>query len=365
MGAFAGPNSMTDGLVFGLDAANTDKSWKGAPTTNLANTGAGVTDWTFIDLSAAVIIRSTLEPNYKYQFVSTIGGGGRMRFNLSNLVNAETYNLSFKYKITAGGPTFTMNDWCDTSLTKTTTEYPTYTFETAFGSRATYDSTYRFMDITISDNTTVEVWDFQLENRAYPTPYAQAVRSNTESLIDMIGGNTITASSLTYNTDNTFEFNGTNDTLTLGNPVNLQLGSQLTVEAVVRPDEDKWMYFFFKAYAQDNSLYMGRHANGSWFFGTYFDSTYNYLQFGSATVGDWFHLALTYDKENFRLYENGILKLTDPWTEDVMTNSYSIHIGGDQRYWSGQINTIKVYDKVLTDQEVNQNFNAIRGRFGI
>lgn len=38
--------------------------------------------------------------------------------------------------------------------------------------------------------------------------------------------------------------------------------------------------------------------------------------------------------------------------------------GGD-RYPKGRVAYLKVYDKVLTPQEIKQNFNAMRGRFGI
>lgn len=35
------------------------------------------------------------------------------------------------------------------------------------------------------------------------------------------------------------------------------------------------------------------------------------------------------------------------------------------RYFPGNISAVQVYDRQLTDAEVKQNFNALRGRFEI
>ena len=38
-------------------------------------------------------------------------------------------------------------------------------------------------------------------------------------------------------------------------------------------------------------------------------------------------------------------------------------LGG--RYWNGKISNFKTYNRVLTAAEIQQNFNALRGRFGL
>jgi hypothetical protein len=39
--------------------------------------------------------------------------------------------------------------------------------------------------------------------------------------------------------------------------------------------------------------------------------------------------------------------------------------GAANTYFAGNINLVKVYSRGLTATEVQQNFNAIRGRYGI
>lgn len=40
-------------------------------------------------------------------------------------------------------------------------------------------------------------------------------------------------------------------------------------------------------------------------------------------------------------------------------------IGGNSRFWSGKIANFMAYNRVLTAAEVSQNFEALRGRYGI
>jgi hypothetical protein len=35
------------------------------------------------------------------------------------------------------------------------------------------------------------------------------------------------------------------------------------------------------------------------------------------------------------------------------------------RTWNGKIGTLKVYNKFLTEKEIRDNFNALRGRYGV
>jgi len=41
------------------------------------------------------------------------------------------------------------------------------------------------------------------------------------------------------------------------------------------------------------------------------------------------------------------------------------HLGGGERYYTGRVGAIQIYKKTLSAAEVAQNFNALRGRFGI
>ena len=41
------------------------------------------------------------------------------------------------------------------------------------------------------------------------------------------------------------------------------------------------------------------------------------------------------------------------------------HVRGDNQQFKGYCNTYKIYNRALTPQEIQQNYNATKGRFGL
>lgn len=86
----------------------------------------------------------------------------------------------------------------------------------------------------------------------------------------------------------------------------------------------------------------------------------------SVSVNNWSHLVSTYNGSTLSLYRNGSLVSSTSSTGNLTNTSKTLTVGvrGGQ-YFDGKISCAKIYNKALTSLEVNQNFNAIRGRFGI
>jgi hypothetical protein len=99
--------------------------------------------------------------------------------------------------------------------------------------------------------------------------------------------------------------------------------------------------------------------------GTTFDS----IGFGAITTG-WQNCCVTKSPVETKVYLNGILKNTKTYTSHTV--SYY-----NQEIWIGKPNfsangpakgnfsTVKFYNKVLTGNQVLQNYNALKGRFGL
>ena len=190
--------------------------------------------------------------------------------------------------------------------------------------------------------------------------------STTTSLIDLTKSTDLTLSAMTYSLTGQPDYDGTNDYINLGDYAPIKLGNSFTIECVVKPEQDKWMYFFHKGYGSNNSLAWGRHSSGDdWFFSTMIGGSYQNSYMGTATLNKYCHLVATYDGANLRLYENGVLKVTSAKTHDMLTSSASAGIGGPDRYWNGKIPVTKIYSKVLTTGEVVSNFNTYKNRFNI
>lgn len=85
----------------------------------------------------------------------------------------------------------------------------------------------------------------------------------------------------------------------------------------------------------------------------------------------WYHAVATFSNGVWKIYKNGILDTTGTFTTiafPAVSNAYLVignnHPGG-QEYFDGKIGPIKIYNKVLTASEIQLNFAALRGRYGI
>lgn len=87
----------------------------------------------------------------------------------------------------------------------------------------------------------------------------------------------------------------------------------------------------------------------------------------TLTANQWVHLTFTHDTSNQIGYNNGVRFYTELGNTPTYSspNLYLCRWGGGTRYWNGRIGAFYAYNRVLSDAEVLQNFNAYRRRFGI
>jgi len=85
----------------------------------------------------------------------------------------------------------------------------------------------------------------------------------------------------------------------------------------------------------------------------------------------WNHLMFTYDGSYQRTYVNGSLGGSRSQTGNVTSNpnkyfAFSSIPGATTPYFRGKVGILRIYkDKVFTAAEVKQNFDALRGRYGV
>jgi hypothetical protein len=96
----------------------------------------------------------------------------------------------------------------------------------------------------------------------------------------------------------------------------------------------------------------------------------------APTVGTWYHLSHTYDGTIQRLYINGIQVQTKNTSGliNYNVNNTKLVIGGDYNSgydggltarMNGKISIVRIYDRALSASEILQNYNALKGRFGL
>ena len=89
----------------------------------------------------------------------------------------------------------------------------------------------------------------------------------------------------------------------------------------------------------------------------------------SCELNQWHFICVVYKTTNVLFYKNNVEYLLGS-APSGQESIYNLNIGrnsynGGSEYYSGNIPTIQVYNRALSDSEIKQNFEALRGRYGI
>ena len=84
-------------------------------------------------------------------------------------------------------------------------------------------------------------------------------------------------------------------------------------------------------------------------------------------INQWYCVYYTFDGSTERGYYNGTLINSKSNVGSISPNaSQDLKIGmNSSDCWNGQIAAVSIYNRALTAQEVEQNYNATKGRFGL
>jgi hypothetical protein len=88
----------------------------------------------------------------------------------------------------------------------------------------------------------------------------------------------------------------------------------------------------------------------------------------TLVVNTWYYGAVSFDTTNgYKLYLNGNLEASNTRTDTFTGGSSLVLLGsfGGTNLLEGRIALAAAYNRVLSGDEIRQNFNALRGRFGI
>jgi Concanavalin A-like lectin/glucanases superfamily len=228
-----------------------------------------------------------------------------------------------------------------------------------------------------------------------PTPFT-SVYYGGSVFKDLSGGGNTGALTYgpTYNSSNggAIVFDGSDDCVVVNSNASVLSNTAYT----------KTVWFYVTSFATNNNLISGgntgRHA--FWLAGSNklqagHNSTWNTVSSAtSLSLNTWYHAAVTFSTTTgWRLYLNGVLDSTNASTSTVFSaydvadalfaevpygvgygatttflGSGEILLGGygtGSNGFSGRISNASVYNRVLSASEIQQNFNALRSRFGI
>lgn len=394
------PQCVTDGLVYAVDAANprsfntaenlltySDQlngwSWQTSTVTNNvvaapdgSNQGAEkITSATDVGIiqnityTTATVMTASL---YLYKGLTTAtavmlrdqGGTGH-----HIVINMNTTTIASSSGVTSSGITDVGGGWFRVWMTYTT------------------DATSGIMTIrpdAQAGTTDIVAWGAQLEKGLGPSPYTStgaSVINRSTNWTDIIGGaSAVATNGPQYNSTNGGWFNLTAaSTQHFIHPTYtaLDITNNLTLEAWVNPAS--WVslggIITYGTDAQEcycmTCAPSGVAGQGYFIFETNWPASTQQLWSGVLTNNNWYHVTMTFTTGVVKIYVNGALNTTATWVLTALPAAAGAYLdigmqfpGGDEMF-NGRIALAKVYNRVLTLQEVQQNFNAGRGRFNI
>jgi len=392
------PKIVTNGLVMYCDMSNTAKSWNGPLTTNL-NAGVGIGTYlnTPSDVTSSLTVTGEYykgSPVYKQVLTPITATGVGYLTNASNpgigVVTGGGGGAAARY---TGHSIFFKPAAGRDSLNASTPIYTHYSNIGGWQSTGNYDDMgdgwYRAHVIFYSAgggsdgkywainpagatlNVPITIFwagPFKEDRNdsARVSPYIPDSRSASQAIVDLTGNNLVTATSLTYAADNTFRFNGSSDYIFMNN--NTALDTQTpTVDVWIKTNATTQNGFWFEKGSVNTQYALFQEGTQiQWRMGPLGDAI-SYATASSINTLGYFNVVATRESGNQRLYINGVNVATGTQTGTLSTNSYGMNIGRHSSgyYYNGILPLVKVYNRALTASEVQQNFNAHRGRYGI
>lgn len=225
-----------------------------------------------------------------------------------------------------------------------------------------------------------DVANIQFEVGAVANNFAPGTRSPTQALLDLTNKNAITVNNLTCASDGTFSFNGASSIVNIGPSTRYLPLASHTLEAWIKsPGLGSGMStsgVFGITYGVIVQILSGGKLS-YYVYNT--DSGSSVLLFLVESTGvnlfdnKWHHITCTRTATTASIYIDGVLNASvsggGSWSGTNIWSAMDAYIGYNPNniyYWAnGFIASAKIYNRALSATEILQNFQALRGRYGI
>ena len=187
----------------------------------------------------------------------------------------------------------------------------------------------------------------------------------------------------TFNSSNqgSVVLDGTNDYITLGNILNFTtenftINTFFYLNSLTTSTVDQGPVIFYKGAYTSKGYYFQVRLDGSGFFVTSQSGAFQGTQTttGYFTTGNWYDITVTRSGSSAIIYSNAINANSTSGTHTNPTSSSENFLLGAYTHafdpspiinGNIRISNFKVYNRALSANEVLQNYNALRGRFGL
>jgi hypothetical protein len=420
-----GVKTNVSGLVFGYDMYDVRNSYKGEPTTNLYGSLDNGNIRPYVSTHYWDGYRWIINNTYSHPGVDGPPGVflGKMYKHTSGALNSTWSGNSYGYMLRtltlSNGVTYTMSSYIYVSVDsnlddfRSTTESATTNNLSVSGYSTSYNlsnkGTWQRLSVQcvagtgginfipaypsksgVTDGSFAGFFMFampQVEQKTYPTWTTDTSRSNTDSLVNIRDSTqTMNVSGVSFSSNGTFSFDGTNDTLALPTALEQYFYpsiTEVTVEVIFKatvgssgsggPLFENYRFNFWYNYTNNTMECMVRTGPPDY-------PSYSFaISLSSGTLrtkGLYNHVVMVYKKTasnsgQLLVYANGSLSGSGtglnmgnyPYVSATVGSSS--HSGGNVYWMNGEVPIVRVYNRELPYNDVIANFESLRGRFSI
>jgi hypothetical protein len=192
-------------------------------------------------------------------------------------------------------------------------------------------------------------------------------RGNTGTLVNGVGYNSGNGGSLSFDGTDDYVINSSTTDIPTGN-------SSRTIQFWVYPKADTNNFIQLGTGGGGNQVYIVNFYNitGTRYLFTDGVNAANNLTISGAqlpTLNTWNHITFGSSGQNWFYYVNAVSQASGTWSTTINTIGQKVIIGKRddtvQLTTNGNISQVSIYNRALSASEIQQNFNALRGRFGI
>mgnify|MGYP006166304645 FL=1 len=410
MGVNVGTHIVTDDLWWGYDTghdvanpSNITRFFPGEPTVNLT-----AADFTALGIGgsgqSSVGTKTTIGPNHVR--IVDIGSNSRMATHITGLTAGTTYTLSNQFRKISGAPTWRYQIQAYNNTSYVSTIKFTNTVEVGIADIDGWQTAKWTFTLPANSNRVLvffqdgadyatydhsfEVKNPQLEAKGHASNYVSGTRSDTAGLIDLKRTKAIDLGNVGFTSGQELDFDGSDDKIELGNHLNT-LGSLATFDMVFKSYNTSNLYAVMIGWGYGNNNYSSIALGDA--AGAYSDESLHVI-FNSDALqmyvtgqgnsnfykdNEYHHLVVTAGVNNYSIWVDGVeLSFVfasgsqSTWLPEIVGYNSNITAqvgqrtyGGGSGNFDGEIPVMKVYNRVLTDEEILRNYKAYKNRFGI
>ena len=409
MGANAGPDIVSDGLVLALDAAD-NNSFRGEPTTNILGTYVDPTfengttsgdGWAFDAKTDGIRAYNSLNPyagSYCMELTnSTVSSIAFWRSNIP-VVSGTKYTMTVYAKNIDcpttpyfSGVNISLDSGENSSFSGINSEWKR--FKATYTATATGNAQFYIRTGANATQGSFLIDNFQIEEKSYATRFTTGTRGTTVATgggwADISGNDNHgeilngTSTSNDGSVLGALDFDGTNDLVNINIDSWIRTVDDITVEGVIKIPLGASLTGGPWAVLTDHST--NTEKDGFWWHMrlgggyTYFrveDTVYGErgITFSNPSTfssGNTYHIVTVVGTNGVYIYNNGeLVENYNPpfnWADISSSHTAILNIGRTYPgYWlNSSIYTIKVYDRALSASEILANYNSQKTRFGL